>query len=635
MPEQNLSLSVKVNTETGALEVLGAKLKDVSAQAKGADSSFSGLTGGAKDLLSAFGLVATGAGIFEFFKKAVTEANADAEALRRLQFALETNGVSWKDNKDKLLLWSEGIQETTRFSNTEALEALGRLSKATKDVGQAQEGVRVAMGLAVGAGMDLNSAMDLMNGLMVGNERAVLQAHKQLGAFVGTASTAQGMLDALTAKFGDTAAKEDSFTKSSAQLTNAWDDFSKQVGNAFIPAITGIVEALTWVVQRIDELGAVIAGFAASAVAIFMGLGSAIKEAMIGNFQQATEAVRMMNVDLVSIAQGTADEFTKVENKKTQALMAASGNRTRIVAGASLQEQKAKQDQATKFIEIENDLQKKMDALGVQTLKKKLDALNAESEIKRAQINKEIEDQSKKAQLLVDLERWKSASAVELNREEGQRKIDASFQVANIAVQTLQTINSMSEQDSAAEKARAIALLALQQAIAIGWAWVHAVRIGGPFAPAIAAAETALLVAQFASQVQAIEKSSASSNTQIQSMAINSIPLPGGGQIVTVGNGLNGDLGTIPTGTGGGTDFINLGGASAAAAPSAGGGAGQTVNVNIPQITINVQVDTLEVADRRRILQALADELRTSSVEAIRFAVTSSNLAQTNSQVAV
>lgn len=642
MADQQLNLTVKVNTETGALEVLGSKLKDIGEKGKETGTSFGNLTGAGMQLASALGVVATGAGIIEFFKKAVTEANADAEALRRLQFTLEANGVSWATNKDKIMLWSEGLQETTRFSNTQALEALGKLSKSTKDVGQAQEGVKVAMGLSVGTGMDLNNALDLMQNLMAGNERAVTQARRELGAFVGTASNAQEVMDRLSAKFGDAALKEESFTKSSSQMTNAWDDFSKQVGNAFIPALSSILDILTWLIARFQDLGAVIAGFTLGAVEAFSGMSQAIGALMTGHFKEVEGIIRETTGSLTAIAEGTVDSIKLVEDKKTEAVKAATGKRSQIVVGTSLQDQKQKQNEAVKFLEIETELQKKLDSLGQQTFKKKLDILNAETELKRAQINKEIEDQARKAQLLVDLERYKSAAVVQLNKEEADHKIEASFKVANIAVQALQTINSMSEQDSAAEKARAIALLALQQAIAIGWAWVHAVRIGGPFAPAIAAAETALLVAQFASQVQAVNSSHAASQTQIGRISQSTFESPG--LSITTGTGpitgANGERSTLPGSFDSGSSLFSgfndgSGGVSFAPSSGGGGGSGGGVSVNIPQITINVAVETLEVADRRRILQALADELRSGTVDAIRFAVTSANLSQSNGTVAV
>lgn len=636
MSDQVLGLSIKVNTDTGALEVLGSKLKDVASQAKGTESSFSGLTEGASGLVGALGIVATGAGIIEFFKNAVTEANADAEAIRHLQFALEANGVSWTENKAQIMSWSEGIQALTRFSNTEALDSLGQLSKATKDVGQAQEGVKVAMGLSVAAAMPLSQALDLMQGLMMGNQRAIMMAHRELGTFVGNAKTAQEMLDALSAKVGQASMQEDSFTKSSKQLANAWDDFSKKIGAEIIPSMTSVVEFLTKALTKMDDFNSAADAWRAKAVNSVDGTFASIKAIVTGNSADVKKILQDVASANATINQGVTDKYAQEEAKKTAALTAATSQRSRIIAAAALQDQKKKEDEAAKFIEIEQGLQKKMDELGVQTLKKKLDALNAETEMKRAQIEKEIEDQTKKEQLLVDLERWKSASAVELNREESNLKMEASFKVATTAIQTLQTMNDMSNKDSEAEKARAIALLALQQAIAIGWAWVHAVRIGGPFAPAIAAAETTLLVAQFASQVQSIEKSSASANSQIQNVAISSIPLPGGGQLITTqGSGLNGDLsGNAPT-PDGGLSLTSVLSSAGAGAPASGSGSGQTVNVNIPQIIINVAVDTLEAADRRAILQALGDELRSASVEAIRFAVTSANLAQTNTKVAV
>jgi hypothetical protein len=630
MSEQNLSLSIKVNTETGALEVLGTKLKDVAAQAKGADRYLSGLGSTSKELLSAFGLVATGAGILQFFKNAVTEANADAEALRRLSFALSANGVDWAKSKDGVMAWSEGMQETTRFSNTQALEALGKLSKATKDVGQAQEAVKVAMGLSVASGMDLNQALDLMQGLMMGNQRAVMMAHRELGTFVGNAKTAQEMVDALSAKVGGAAQSEESFSKSSAQLTNAWDDFSKQVGNAFIPALTSIVNALTFIMARVEDLGTIIAAFAVSTAAIFQGLGLAIKDAMTGHFREAANDIRMMNGQIVSIAEGTKDQIIGLENKKTAAIQAAAAKHIQIKTQESIQDMTKAKEQAAKIIEIDAELHKKIDALGVQTLKKKMDALDFEVAAKAAAINKEIEDSKQKTILLVELDRYKATAAVQLSRDEAKMKRDVGFQVAENALEALAIVNNMGEKDSQAQVNRAIMIMALEKAIAIARIW-SAPSTGNIYADiALKASQTALATAQFAQQSQAITQAAKTARTQGGETAaqFSQIQIPGGDFVQT------GLPGFTPVGVPGesfsGTSPLQP---SFAGAPS--GGSGQTVNVTIPQITINVAVDTLEVADRRKILQALADEIRGASVEAIRFAVTSANLAETNSKVAV
>jgi hypothetical protein len=57
-----LNLTIKVNTETGQLEVLGAKFREVGDQSKSLTSAFAGLTGEAKNLLGAFLPFASAAG---------------------------------------------------------------------------------------------------------------------------------------------------------------------------------------------------------------------------------------------------------------------------------------------------------------------------------------------------------------------------------------------------------------------------------------------------------------------------------------------------------------------------------------------------------------------------------------------
>jgi len=46
----NIELSIKVNADTGQLEILGSKFDALASKTKKADESFSGLTGSALDL---------------------------------------------------------------------------------------------------------------------------------------------------------------------------------------------------------------------------------------------------------------------------------------------------------------------------------------------------------------------------------------------------------------------------------------------------------------------------------------------------------------------------------------------------------------------------------------------------------
>jgi hypothetical protein len=287
-------------------------------------------------------------------------------------------------------------------------------------------------------------------------------------------------------------------------------------------------------------------------------------------------------------------------------------------------------------------MSKRMLALGKTSLKKKQELLDIEYEAERRKVISTVKDAEKEKELLEKLEVWRINRGQELAQIEMETKRDNAFKTAEIALQTFSTLNNMGDKSSKANAVRAKAIIALEQAIAIARVW--AAHAGIPFVGAgIAAAQTALYVAQFFAQSQAIDRAQqAAEQNKVDTRVVTQL---GGGvsledsfkplKSVGVGEAIGSwDSGGTGMGSGGGGEYSAVGSTYSGTTPSGGGG-GTIVNVSIPQINVHVAVDTLEVADRRKILQALGDELRSETVESIRFAVTSANVANRNSQVAV
>lgn len=656
--DQTLSLSIKVNTDTGALEVLGAKFKETADAGASAESSFAGLTKGAGELLAAFGITASIGAFISFLKEAVSQATADEEAMHRLQFAVEAQGNSWNQAKGQIKLWSEAIQEQTRFSNTEALDSLGKLSTATTSVAQAQQATQVAMGLSVAKALPLNEAVDLMRGLMMGNQRSIMLAHRELGSFTDGATTAQGILAALNKHFADLAITETGTAKAQLQFKNAWDDFLKMAGNALLPTLASILHGLTTLMGQTEKWAVVTKDAFMVSLEAAKLFARVSLDVLSGSWRDAyTDAVKSKN-NLVALWDVTAKQFTDIESKKTQVYNTELDKRTALDAQQAPRDIAKDKERYDKLAEnmrkevvdrrnanltvekLEDEMSKQIEALGVQTYDKKLKVLDAEVAAKRDAIEKMKLMETQKTELIGKLGDWEIAKKKALAEEEAQLNVSRAFQTADVALQTLVTLNNMGEQGSAAEKTRAIALMALQQAVAIGWVWVGVAKGVGeasiwsaPAAVALGAAQTALLIAQFASQVQAINKTNPSSGLNVGSLP--SVQSLSGGSSV-------GSTGTIPVVNPASGAVSQVAGTFV---PSSGAGISggnptppaptQTFNVNIPQINVNLALETLNVTDRRAVLKALADEIRTASVDAITFAVTSANLANKNAQVAV
>ncbi|PYS91490.1 MAG: hypothetical protein DMF62_02445, partial [Acidobacteria bacterium] len=599
MAEKNLSINVRVNTETGQLEVLGAKLKGAAEEGEKSGKSFLGMSSATKELFGALGNVASVAGIIAFFKEAFNQAKQDEDALRRLQFAVEANGKSWATAQPQIEAWAERLQATTRFSDTDALEALGKLSKATKNTAEAQHATEVAMGLVVQAGMPMNEALDLMQGLMLGNERAISQARRELGNFTGGATNAQGILDNLSKSFGESARQEEGAAKASAQFKNAWDDFAKLVGQSLMPAFTGILNFLTMCMNQTEKVGTVVSAVILAIVDSLQNMGKLMVDVMTGNFKALIQHTKEAGASMANIWDATADQFKEIEAKKTKVIEAEAAKKPKIHAQASAQDLKAEAELANKILAIKLELTKKMDAIGIETYEKKLKMLEAEYEVERQKIIKEVEDKKKQVEILQQLDAWKAKQGAELARLEAVTKRDMLFDTVDTALQGLSIVNSMSEKDSQGQVNRAMLILALEKAIAIARILSSPTMAIPGVGQALGAAQIALIVAQFAAQTMAIKSAASQHKAIAPTTAITTTSLTE----ISPGNFLNqttGDIGGFGDSAGnqtaGGTIIIGKPSAS-----SAGGGTGQTINVNIPVINIRIDLETLEVADRRRL----------------------------------
>lgn len=619
MAEKVIQLSVKVNAETGQLDVLGAQFKGISEKATKAGGSFKGLAGEAGNLAKSFAPFLTGAGIVAFFASAVKGAEEENEAIRRLSFGLQASGVSWEDNKEAVLQWGAAIQATTRFSDTEALSTLDRLVRVTGNLTQAQAGSQLAMGLSVASGKSLSETEAVMVDLLNGNERALIAVNKEFGAFTGGAKTTQEALDILQAKLGDAAMKEESFTKGTAGLKNAFGEFSETVGRAFIPALTTITTLATGAIGIFENLGTVIANIAAKALVAAQGITSGLFRAIRLDFDGVKRAFEQMGQQFDAIEEASVAMVTEAEAKKTAVISTAEAERLIAKKQKHDAEEEERQKQLALVEQTELELNQRLAGIGEETFQKKKNMLDAEMAARAAKISREITGEQAKEKLLAKLGQEHLARTNILTRAEVKIKTDAAFKVASDAITALQILNSMQEGHTKEEARRAKILLALQQAIAIANLW-RAEAGKGVVGIALAAAGTAVILAQFAQQSKAIDQAR-SAASQGQSQLQVTTPLPGGGNL---NENLPGAAGA-PGVAGGGAGFGGGG----------GGGAGGTTVINVGGVTVNLPVDHLDLSNVEVVARRLAEFVRSGVSDGINLAVTMKNVGDKNATRAV
>ena len=610
---QKLTLTVQVNAETGQLEVLGSKMKDVGNTAKNA--------------FAAFLPAATAAGIIGFFASAVKGAEEQNQSMQRLKFTLQSTGQQWEKHAQQIDDWSKAIGRSTRFSDGEALQALDKLTRATGNVATAQQASQLAMGLAAKTGKDLAETTEFVNQLINKNERAVMMAHREYGVLAGNAHTAQEVLDSLSRTTGKAAFDEDNLTANTHKLANSFGQFKDTIGNAFAPAANFVIQVLTKMVQAFETLGTVIDG---SILAIISGLnrmGEAIKSAVHLDFSGVKAAMTAFGQDIENINAAVTAQQEENEHKKTDAAIKGAEERIRVVEFETEAERQKREEQAAKIEQFEQESAQKIAAIGSDTLQKKNTMLNAEINSRKQKIAREITDETAKAKLLQKLDTEKFQRSAALNKAEQQLNLQKALDVVDINLQTLSILNSMGNQHNKAEVNRAKAILALEKSIAIARAIAAAMAAPPGVSQAIAAAQVGLIVAQFGQQMQAIDKAQSAFNSGQSSISISTPLDVGGGQTITDTFGGQGGGGVTPVivGQGGGGAGIQ----------SSGGGGGAGVIINVGGINVALAIESLAIDNVQVVMSKIYEAVRRGTVEGVQLAVALQNTANKNSGLAV
>ncbi len=259
--ETRVKIVIEADKNTGAvkaagdeLKVFGDQAKTAGQQAKSAAEENKGLADASGILSSKLTALLSTAAIAEFFREAVVESLKEAEALRTLQGAVETSGQSWTKYKEILEDYARVQQENTRFDSEETITTLTRLTRATKSVEEAVRATTLAENLASATNKPLAETTELVNSLLLGQQRAVIIATKEFGNYAGGAATAQQALDNLQKSVNGAAVSEESATKSFLQLKNEMGEVLKAVGGALTPAFVDMADAITDITRRTLEL---------------------------------------------------------------------------------------------------------------------------------------------------------------------------------------------------------------------------------------------------------------------------------------------------------------------------------------------------------------------------------------------
>ena len=272
MPD-DATVVVQLRAEIGNLtSQLNAANAQIDSFGKKAQGSFADL---GRTMAGVFSVAAIGA----YVKASINSFAQYERALENLGAKVTAAGGNWKKLRGEVKSYAEQIEETTRFSDDDALKALDALMLKTNDLAASQALLERAMNLSVASGLPLVETANMLALAYQGNTRGLMMLTKTLGLTKTEGMSATEMFALLDARMGGLARTEATTATEMEKVANAFDDVQQILGEGLAPAVHDLAPTLKtiagWLVdgvRKVQEWGATWAYMALNTVSLLKGV---------------------------------------------------------------------------------------------------------------------------------------------------------------------------------------------------------------------------------------------------------------------------------------------------------------------------------------------------------------------------
>lgn len=340
MADNNRDVSILVK----AIDMVTGPIRDMNAKIEGFVGGVKSLMGGLTAGLASLGLV-------EFFKSAADEAVKSESTITDLDSALKTLGGSYEAVKESIEPYLAKLQETTRFSDEDARQALTTLIVVTGDYQKSVDLLGVTADVAAKRHQSMADAADAVGKASIGLTKGV----RDLGVQTTDATEAIKQLRENTTGFAEADGKTAGGRL--VELNHLWGEFKEQIGFAIIGSdnlkgamsglATSLVDAAKWIAENKKEIGdfvdVVVTGIAilANGAKVVAGGVKAAWDALHVSLDDTSMAQDVLNQSLKT----GVETVVKTETAKTAAVTWHSNRRVSATKDETAAQKKFQQEE--------------------------------------------------------------------------------------------------------------------------------------------------------------------------------------------------------------------------------------------------------------------------------------------------
>lgn len=193
--------------------------------------------------MGAVGFAAVGAAALAFAEEGVRAAIKVEKQQKQLDIAIKNNTKSTKEQAKGANEYLEKLRLTYGVSNEKLIPAYAKLVRSTKDLGESQKLMNLAMNISAGTGKDLGAVSVALSKAYNGNFAGLTRLGVPIDKTIIKHKDFKGAVDALSKTFnGSAKASTETFAGKMAILQQNLDSAKEKIGVALLPILTKMAD---------------------------------------------------------------------------------------------------------------------------------------------------------------------------------------------------------------------------------------------------------------------------------------------------------------------------------------------------------------------------------------------------------
>lgn len=252
MSEKKINIKLQSKTDVSGFAVFEKQMNKMAAQLR--NNPITKMAKSITPIGQAIGFVSQSiSAAVSVIKDLNTSALNQIKAEKQLEAAAKNNPYLNKSNVSQLKEFAGQLQKVGTIGDEELLPMMSRLAAAGRTQTEIQDIMSAALDLSASGAMDMNSAVNALNGTLNGNAGTLGEQISGIKDLTQEELKSGKAIELVAKQYKGMASESAKAAGAGQQFKNAWGDLKEQLGMGFAKASAPVLRFFTSIVEKVTD----------------------------------------------------------------------------------------------------------------------------------------------------------------------------------------------------------------------------------------------------------------------------------------------------------------------------------------------------------------------------------------------